>query len=632
VATSPSVIGKYKVVSMIAHGGMGAVFKAVHPTLDRHVIIKKLTLRGDAAFAQRFKREASLMMDFKNEGIVTVYDHFREGSSYYIVMEFVDGHSVDELIKKGGRLPQDVALLILLDACQALKYAHDRNVVHRDIKPANILISTKGEVKLTDFGIAAVTDEEEEEGLTKDGATLGTPSYMAPEQFEDSKSVDVRADIYSLGVMLYEMVTGQKPFPGGFSAQSLALIQRGKYKPARKINPEVSRFVNRVIRKCMRVNPRRRFPDVGRVLKVVSPRLKKATASSLRSRLISITGGGEPEELEKAAPARTTTVFVAAGALLVLLGAAGYFLHESGLFYELLRPKEYGSLVVRARVGKGTGLSQGARAEAVVFQDEGGETPGPAVASMTLKPDKRRETPDHVILESRRTYLRSHAYRVRVRIENEVFWASFLLDAREPQKKDARTADGRVVQVALDSLPLRPLHLDFVAADAISGEYITQRTSGYVLLDSGWSRLGERFPEGMTTGKTYQIRFDSIGHQPEHYVLATGPYESHVRLQVSLLPDSGAVRITSDYDGIRLYLNGSQYYVSGDREHAYRKLAPSSQKGQEIRFTPGTYRLKAEYSTTVQQELAIDVKAGMTKEARVSFDRERKALTLSAER
>ncbi|MFW5843487.1 MAG: serine/threonine-protein kinase, partial [Spirochaetota bacterium] len=168
---------------------MGAVYTAQHPTLDRTVIIKKLTLRGNADMRERFRREAQIMMDLRNDAIVDVYDHFREGSSYYIVLEYVDGVSLEELIHRERYLPSDVALLIVREACRALVYAHERGVIHRDIKPGNILISRSGEVKLVDFGIATIHGDDES-NLTREGMTLGTPVYMAPEQFRNTRNVD----------------------------------------------------------------------------------------------------------------------------------------------------------------------------------------------------------------------------------------------------------------------------------------------------------------------------------------------------------------------------------------------------------------------------------------------------------
>jgi serine/threonine-protein kinase len=200
-------VGKYTIVSKIAQGGMGAVYKAKHPTLKRFVLLKKLTLRGGPQFIERFRREARIMMDFKHDHIVQVYDHFKDGSSYYIAEEFVDGVSLEQLIKRERYLSNEAAALIFYEVCKALRHAHEKGVVHRDMKPGNILISNQGEVKLVDFGIAT-SREDSEEGLTRDGMTLGTPSYIPPEQIDNAKSVDRRADIYSLGVVLYEMLTG----------------------------------------------------------------------------------------------------------------------------------------------------------------------------------------------------------------------------------------------------------------------------------------------------------------------------------------------------------------------------------------------------------------------------------------
>ncbi|HNQ96877.1 MAG TPA: serine/threonine-protein kinase, partial [Treponemataceae bacterium] len=217
MADVPEFIGKYKIVSLVARGGMGAVYKAVHPTLKRYVILKKLTIRGNAVITERFKREARILLDFNDPHIVHLFDYFKEGQAHYIVLEYVDGVSLDVLLKKRGSLSGTFALFILRDVCKALKYAHDNGVIHRDIKPGNILISKTGDIKLADFGIASTENSEADDGLTREGTTLGTVAYMPPEQFSSTKTVDKRADIYAVGVMLYEMVTGVKPFPGSFS-------------------------------------------------------------------------------------------------------------------------------------------------------------------------------------------------------------------------------------------------------------------------------------------------------------------------------------------------------------------------------------------------------------------------------
>jgi serine/threonine-protein kinase len=186
-------VGKYEVIGKVAQGGMGALYKARHPTLNRIVLLKRLDLRGVGGATERFRREARLMMDFKNDHIVQVYDHFKEGSHYYIVEEYVDGISLEELIRRERYLPADASALILYEVAKALLYAHERGVIHRDIKPGNILISRQGDVKLADFGIAT-SREEPDQGLTRDGTMLGT--IALPRADRRCRSVN-RRSIYS---------------------------------------------------------------------------------------------------------------------------------------------------------------------------------------------------------------------------------------------------------------------------------------------------------------------------------------------------------------------------------------------------------------------------------------------------
>ena len=203
-----------EILAALGQGGMGVVYKARQVKLDRIVALKILrsTPEQDPAFADRFAREARALAKLDHPHIVTVHDSGKtEAGLYYLLMEFVDGPDLRGVIQSRELSPQQ-ALTIVPQICDALQYAHDRGVVHRDIKPENILLDREGRVKIADFGLAKVLGSTpSEDGLTKSRQVMGTPHYMAPEQFRTPQEVDHRADIYSLGVVLYEMLTGVPP-------------------------------------------------------------------------------------------------------------------------------------------------------------------------------------------------------------------------------------------------------------------------------------------------------------------------------------------------------------------------------------------------------------------------------------
>ena len=203
-----------EIIELLGHGGMGAVYKARQKQLDRLVALKILPpeVGQNAAFAERFTREARSLAKLNHPEIVTVHEfgHTEDGL-YYFLMEFVDGTDLRHIIQ-AGELTSNQALAIVPKVCEALHYAHKKGIVHRDIKPENILLDTEGNVKIADFGLARLLDRPTSAyTLTQSGQRMGTPQYMAPEQIEHPQEVDHRADIYSLGVVFYEMLTGELP-------------------------------------------------------------------------------------------------------------------------------------------------------------------------------------------------------------------------------------------------------------------------------------------------------------------------------------------------------------------------------------------------------------------------------------
>lgn len=210
-----------EILELIGQGGMGFVFKARQPKLDRLVALKILpqSLAADPAFAERFTREGRVLAKLNHPNIVTVHDFGLSNNYFYLLMEYVDGVNLRQAMKANQFTPAQ-ALAIVPKICEALQYAHNEGVLHRDIKPENILLDSKGRVKIADFGIAKLAGEAQADlSLTATGYLLGTPSYMAPEQIENTGSVDHRADIYSLGVVFYEMLTGGLPI-GHFALPS----------------------------------------------------------------------------------------------------------------------------------------------------------------------------------------------------------------------------------------------------------------------------------------------------------------------------------------------------------------------------------------------------------------------------
>jgi serine/threonine protein kinase len=210
-----------EIKELIGQGGMGFVYRARQSKLDRDVALKVLpeSLAKDPAFAERFSREGRLLAKLNHNNIVTVFDFGQSGPFFFLLMEFVDGVNLRQAMRAGKFTPEQ-ALSVVPKICEALQYAHDNDVLHRDIKPENILMDARGHVKIADFGIAKmVGDSTTNSGLTVSGANIGTPHYMAPEQVESSSKVDHRADIYSLGVVFYELLTGELPI-GRFEAPS----------------------------------------------------------------------------------------------------------------------------------------------------------------------------------------------------------------------------------------------------------------------------------------------------------------------------------------------------------------------------------------------------------------------------
>ena len=265
-----SQLGKYKLLKKLGQGGMGEVYLGEDTKLGRQAAIKVLSkaLAGKGDFVERFYREARSMAKMNHDNAVSVYDVDQDNGIHYVAMEFVDGKSMQGWMDKLGKLSVGDALHVTLRCAEALQVAHNQSMVHRDIKPDNVMLTSKGKVKVADFGLAKATDEDM--SMTQSGTGLGTPYYMAPEQARNAKHVDGRTDIYALGITLYYFVTGKLPFSGNSALEVIMNKEKGQFTAARKLNPEVPEKLDMIIDKMIAKDLNIRCKDCGEAIKLLS--------------------------------------------------------------------------------------------------------------------------------------------------------------------------------------------------------------------------------------------------------------------------------------------------------------------------------------------------------------------------
>lgn len=274
-----------EIMELLGQGGMGAVYKARQKNLDRLVALKILPHdAGDRGFAERFTREARTLAKLNHPGIVAIHDFGTTGDLYWFVMEYVDGVNLRQA-KKAGMLTPAAALAVVPQICEALQFAHDAGIVHRDIKPENVLLDAKGRVKIADFGLAKLVGRPDRSHLTGTHQAMGTPHYMAPEQWEKPLEVDHRADIYSLGVVFYELLTGELPL-GRFAP------------PSQKVQVDVR--LDEVVLRTLEKEPARRYQKASEVKTDVE---RIGESVSERSTAIVVPGGTRYSIAQKIAKA-----------------------------------------------------------------------------------------------------------------------------------------------------------------------------------------------------------------------------------------------------------------------------------------------------------------------------------------
>ncbi len=260
-AKQPARIGRYEVVDRLGRGGMGTVYLARDPKLGRTAAIKILT-EDNEELRQRFAREARSAASLSHVNIVTIYDVGEDDGHPFIAMEYLDGETMAELIRRRAEVPLARRLQLILDLCAGLAYAHRRGIIHRDVKPSNLMITTEGTLKILDFGVARIVADMTDAGLTKYGALMGSPYYMSPEQAE-GQPVDARSDIFSVGLVLYEILTSQRAFPGENSQVVLNSIVNKEPRSIRELLPDVDPELERIVVRGLQKSLAARYQTLG---------------------------------------------------------------------------------------------------------------------------------------------------------------------------------------------------------------------------------------------------------------------------------------------------------------------------------------------------------------------------------
>lgn len=623
----PGSVGKYKITDRLGRGGMSILYKAEHPSLGTPVVLKKLTLKGNPAHRERFRREATLMMKLRHKNVVGVYDHFKEGAAYYLVMEFVDGRPLSELLAREGALPPKEAAWLAGQIATALAHIHSQGIVHRDMKPSNILLSRDGTVKLGDFGIAFTPGGDED--ITVEGTALGTPTFMAPEQLEDARRADERSDMWSFGVCLFELITGRKFITGPSPAAIREALPDAVRTWPHRIPPKLPADLRRILRKTLRMKPESRLRNGQAAVRILRAPLRSDKApEGLQNRLDALVASmehvseptpkaAEIQPPEKASPARGRldlhSLFAGPGdsaqdnsdkdqdkkskperkrsAIIARLGrrpaaavsaGVGLFclvllLIVPGAWDRVFRRGSQGPLSLQLVYPDGAPDFWLTGAEARLYREDIESLN--EVASPVLRPHGNEQT-----LISRRISLPAGAYRLRWSLGDRVSWQSFRLPSFRENRRIGSAPP--VLVETLGDPPSFPLDLNWSAFDALDGRDISDRTL------MAWENVDNPDAE-LVSGGRYQFVYKADGYRSAYFAVAVSPWRRSLSLQAGLWPNSSTLTIQNETGrSLMPRINGSSRYLDMEESPEMKRIGRlKSDSVVRFEISPGSYTI-----------------------------------------
>ena len=398
--------------------------------------------------------------------------------------------------------------------------------------------------------------------------------------------------------------------------------------PPGRLNPRITPILKKIIRKSMRVHPRRRYQDLKAIIRILEKRIHRRDPATIRQAMKKVLHGEEVREIFR--PKRTLLPRLAVGlAAAALAAAGGYYLYLQGYYHEYLAPARYGALVAAARISTRDKEPEEIFIKPVLYREQSGELTRVQGVEWGFRENRARRTSDSFTLESRLLHLEPGQYRLKLSLEGELYWKSFYLEPRTAQRLQLATARSLEVGVQLGSGTPLPLEVQAAAFDIDTGQDLTASTEFSVFMDGYWLACSPPVSSLLTSGRSYRFRFAREGYHPQTYSLVIQPYQTVLSLEARLIPLPGTLRLQSNEGGLALSLNGSDKYFTGGKERSYLKLQPLQAGSQELLLNPGHYLVSVQLDPLLSRSLSVNVEPEQTVTLSVECDRQKRNLAIS---